>query len=136
MTTTQTRPDLSKLRPTHTTVGLVLVHDGKVLLQRQPKDAVAYANTWDLPTADAVGAPEDAVLEGAQERLGVEVTAFSLHSAVDDVVGEDCWRRFVYRVESFTGEVVIKDAGLRWYTEKEFADVFQLKPAARRYPTV
>ena len=135
MTTTQTRPDLASHRPTRTTVGLVIVHDGKLLLQRQPKDATAYANTWDLPGAEVpAGAPEDVVADAAREQLGIEVTSFVLLSAGDDLVEDACWRRFVYRVRAFDRDVSITDASLRWYSEKEFADVFQLNPLVASIP--
>ena len=135
MTTTQANPDLTVHRPTHTTAAAVLVEDGKVLLQRQPKDATSYANMWDLPSADVAAgtSPEDALLAAASS-LGIQVKSFSLLSAGDDLVEDGCWRRFVYRVDVFEGELDRKDANLRWYSEKEFADVFQLNPQVTTVP--
>ena len=34
---------------------MVVVKDGKVLLQRQGKDAALYANMWDLPFQEVAG---------------------------------------------------------------------------------
>jgi ADP-ribose pyrophosphatase YjhB (NUDIX family) len=115
---------------------LVIVDQGRLLLQRQPKDAPAYANMWDLPqvAVDAGAAPEDAALEVARAELGITVTAFSLLAAGDDLVGDQCWRRLVYRVDGFEGEVGVHDANRRWFSEKEFADVFQLNPLVAAVP--
>ena len=115
---------------------MVVSRDGKVLLQRRGKDAATYANMWDLPQADVAegGSPEDTLLATVGAELGIEVSSFSLLAAGDDLVEGACWRRFVYRVDSFEGEVTIKDATLRWYSETEFADVFQLNPLVATVP--
>ena len=136
MTTTKASPDLTVHRPTHTTVAMVLVREGKVLLKRQSKDAAAYANMWDLPRTDAMDgvSPEDALLTGLAADLGINVTSFSLLSAADDLVEGACWRRFVYRVTAFEGDLESKDVTARWYSEKEFADVFQINPLVLTVP--
>ena len=136
MTTTQASPDLTLHRPTHTTAAMVMIRDGKVLLRRHAKDVPAYANMWDLPVADVADgdSPEDSLLAIARAELGIGVTSFALLSAGDDLVEDACWRRFVYRVTAFEGDIAATDGSWRWYSEKEFADVFQLNPLVATVP--
>jgi ADP-ribose pyrophosphatase YjhB (NUDIX family) len=136
MTTILARPDLIQHRPAHTTAAMVILRDGKVLLVRQPKDAVAYPNMWDLPhgRVAAGDSVEDSLLATARAELGIEVTAFSLLAAGDDLIGESCWRRLVFRVAAFDGDIDVKGGNRRWYSEREFADVFQLNPLVTLVP--
>ena len=115
---------------------MVVLLDGKVLLQRRSKDEAVYANMWDLPWQEVAdgASPEDAFLAMARTELGIEVTSFALLSAGDDVVEGACWRRFVYRVNACDGDLEGKDASRRWYSEKEIADVFQLNPLVATVP--
>ncbi len=131
MTSTTTVVDLSQKRPTRLTLSAVLIREGKVLLLRHGKDAEFFAGTWDLPLLHgAVGdTPEDLLVDGMREQLGIEVSGFHLHTvrdSVDERTGQ-VLRRFVFRVHDHTGEIKT-DGTRRWYSEKEFADVFQLNP--------
>lgn len=133
MTTTQTLPDLAVHRPAHSTAAVILIRDDAVLLQRNAKDAPAYASMWDLPRL-AVGAdgPEAAVISGAESSWGFKPVSFHLVGAGDDLVDGQCWRRFIYRVSEWQGDPAPAELQ-RWYSRREFADVFQLNPLAARW---
>ena len=132
MKTSTAKPDLNLGRPSVILAAAILTDANGTLLVRRSDPEGPYTGLWDRPLFQ-VGAesPEDKLVSGLREEFGIEVESFSLDTVQDDVHEDVFYRRFVFRVGSYVGQVKT-DNSMRWYTDAEIRDVFQLNPLVSR----
>ena len=119
--------------PRHTTAGAVIVHGGRLLLERRPDGARSYPALWDTPGGHVDGgeSPEDTLVRELDEELGIVATRFLLGAVADDVDerSQRFYRHFLYLLVGWTGEIVPRERQvLRWFELEEAARLPDLNP--------
>lgn len=126
------RPEAGRV-PERATAGAFLLAEGKLLLERRPKDAPVYPGRWDTPGGhvEEGEAPEEALVRELREELGIGPLRFRLGAVQDDVEQGTglFYRHFVYLVLDWVGEPRSREGRkIRWFSLDEAEALRDLNP--------